>query len=57
MSNGNLSRKERRALAKKNKVAFEPQYNGNGPVSYEEYYGKPRYGKEQVNEQPSSENN
>ena len=51
MANEKLSRKERRALAKKNKVAFEPQYNGNGPVSYEEYYGKPRYGKEQVNEQ------
>ncbi len=42
-----LSRKERRQLAKQNKVPFEPQYNGKGPVRYEEYYGKPRFEKEE----------
>ncbi|WP_156341134.1 hypothetical protein [Cytobacillus solani] len=34
-----LSRRERRAEARKNKTAFVPQYNGKAPQSYEEYYG------------------
>lgn len=40
-----LSRKQRRELARKNKEAFVPQYNGKGPVTYEEYHGKPRFEK------------
>jgi hypothetical protein len=33
------SRKERRQLARENGVAFEPQYNGRNPQSYEEFKG------------------
>ena len=32
-------RRERREEARKNKTKFEPQYNGNAPKSYEEFYG------------------
>lgn len=33
------SRKQRKLEAKQNGVPFVPQYNGNGVISYEEYYG------------------
>ena len=33
------SRRERRAEARANKVAFEPVYNGEAPKSYEEMHG------------------
>ncbi|WP_180968050.1 hypothetical protein [Cytobacillus massiliigabonensis] len=33
------SRRERRAIARKNKTTFVPQYNGKSPQSYKEYYG------------------
>ncbi|QIC46172.1 hypothetical protein GAG94_02975 [Lysinibacillus sphaericus] len=32
------SRKERKLEAKQNGVPFTPQYNGNGVVSFEEYF-------------------
>lgn len=32
-------RKERKLEAKQNGVPFIPQYNGNGVLSYEDYYG------------------
>lgn len=35
-----LSRKERRELARENKTEFVPNYNGNSPKTYEEFYGK-----------------
>lgn len=34
------SRKQRKLEAKQNGVPFEPQYNGKGVVSFEEYYGQ-----------------
>jgi hypothetical protein len=34
-----LSRRERRAEARKNKTEFIPQYNGKAPQTYKEYYG------------------
>jgi len=34
------SRKQRKLEAKQNGVSFEPQYNGKGVVSFEEYYGQ-----------------
>lgn len=33
------TRKERREEARKNKVAFVPQYNGRQPQTYEEFFG------------------
>lgn len=33
------SRKERRKEAKENGVKFDPQYNGNSPVTYEQHFG------------------
>ncbi|KOS60376.1 hypothetical protein FJQ98_15805 [Lysinibacillus agricola] len=33
------SRKERKLEAKQNGVQFVPQYNGNGAVSFEDFYG------------------
>lgn len=33
------SRRERRQEARKNKVAFAPQYNGAKLMTYEEFYG------------------
>lgn len=33
------SRKERKLEAKHKGLPFTPQYNGNGVVSYEDYYG------------------
>ena len=33
------SRKERKLQAKQNGVLFVPQYNGNGVLSFEDYYG------------------
>lgn len=33
------SRKERKLQAKQNGVPFVPQYNGNGVLSFEDYYG------------------
>lgn len=33
------SRKQRKLEAKQNRVPFVPQYNGNGVVSFEDYYG------------------
>lgn len=32
-----LSRKQRREEARNNKTAFEPQYNGKGVITLEEY--------------------
>ncbi|MFJ3388923.1 hypothetical protein [Lysinibacillus sp. NPDC086135] len=34
------SRKERKLEAKQNGVPFVPQYNGNGVISAEDFYGK-----------------
>ena len=36
---GKLNRRERRELARKNGEEFKPQYNGNSPVTYEEFHG------------------
>lgn len=33
------SRKQRKQEARLNGVQFEPQYNGNSPVSYREHFG------------------
>jgi hypothetical protein len=33
------SRKERRQVARKNKVVFAPQYNGAKLMTYEEFHG------------------
>ncbi len=33
------NRRERRQEARENKVPFEPQYNGGGVKSHEEWYG------------------
>lgn len=33
------SRKQRKLEAKQNGIPFTPQYNGNGVVSFEDYYG------------------
>lgn len=33
------SRKQRKLEAKQNGVPFVPQYNGNGVISYEDFYG------------------
>lgn len=41
-----LTRKERRALAREQGVPFEPQYNGRGVVTHEEFY------KRKVNGEP-----
>ena len=40
-------RRERRQEAKELGVPFEPKYNGEGPKSYEEIYGFPRFGRKQ----------
>lgn len=40
------SRKERRAEAKINKVKFEPMYNGESPISHNEYVKKNKEIKE-----------
>lgn len=34
-----MTRRERRELARKNKVAFEPQYNGRKLQTHEEFFG------------------
>jgi hypothetical protein len=44
------TRKERRAEAKKNKVAFEPQYNGR-VITKEEYYEEVALHRTTVKEQ------
>ena len=33
------SRQERRQEARGNNTEFAPQYNGNSPVTFEQYYG------------------
>lgn len=33
------TRKQRRENARKNNEVFTPQYNGNKPVTYAEFYG------------------
>lgn len=35
-----MKRRERRELARKNKMEFVPEYNSKNPVSYEELHGK-----------------
>jgi hypothetical protein len=35
-----MKRRERRELARKNKTEFVPEYNGQAPKTYEEFYGK-----------------
>lgn len=34
-----LPRKERKKRARENKQTFDPQYNGQQPKTYEEFYG------------------
>lgn len=40
-----MTRQQRKLEAKMNEVEFEPQYNGESPISYEEYFkvGTERY--------------